>query len=302
MNATRPDIAALRSRILSRVSLIEASGRERARHLLDPGSYRELLGPFDRLESPWLPMQGIVPQADDGLVVARGTVQGNPALVLSFESEFQGGSVGEVSGSKVAAALEHALRDCEQGQPILPVLVLETGGVRLQEANLGLATIAEIHAMIIALRAHVPVIGVVTGMVGCFGGMSIAAALCSHLIMLPQGRLGLNGPEVIEQEAGLAELDAHDKALIWSLIGGRQRQAMGLVDALVEDDAQAVRHCLADWARQARHTESDPRLEPASALGLLAQLDPVQPLEADFVAAARRHALAQQQESGHDGI
>src|SRR6202034_1487014 len=118
------------------------------------------------------------------------------------EGAYQGGSIGEVSGSKIAGALELALRDCERGKPILPVLLLETGGVRLQEANLGLAVIAEIHAAIVALRRHVPVVGVIAGTVGCFGGMSLAAALCSSLIITKQARLGVNGPEVIEREAG----------------------------------------------------------------------------------------------------
>lgn len=148
--------------------------------------------------------------------------------------------MGEVSGAKVAGALELALEDCEAGEPVVPVLLLETGGVRLQEANLGLAAIAEIHAAIVALRPHVPVVGVVAGMVGCFGGMSLAAALCSQLIVTRQGRLGMNGPEVIEQEAGIAELDASDRGAIWQLIGGEQRYATGLADALVDDDVDAI--------------------------------------------------------------
>ena len=134
-----------------------------------------------------------------------------------------------------------ARRDCESGKPILPVLLLETGGVRLQEANLGEAVVAEIHAEIIALRRLVPVIGVITGMIGCFGGMSITAGLCSYLVVFPQARLELNGPEVIEQEAGIDELDASDKHLIWSLMGGEQRYETGFVDALIEDDAKALR-------------------------------------------------------------
>ena len=119
-------------------SFIELSARERARALLDAGTFRELLGPFDRIESPWLPMQGIVCQADDGVVIARGTIDGEPAVVAAIESAFQGGSIGEVSGSKIAGALELALRDCERGTIVRPVVLFETGGVRLQEANLGL--------------------------------------------------------------------------------------------------------------------------------------------------------------------
>lgn len=224
-----------------RDSFIELPARERARTLLDPGTFRELLGPFDRIESPWLPLQGVVCQADDGCVIARGTIDGEPAVVAALESAFQGGSIGEVSGSKIAAALELALRDCERGTLVRPVVLFETGGVRLQEANLGLAVISEMQAAIVALRRHVPVVGVIAGMVGCFGGMSLAAALCSYLIVTKQGRLGMNGPEVIEQEAGIDELDSSDRRRVWQLIGGEQRAATALADTLVDDDTGALR-------------------------------------------------------------
>ncbi len=227
--------------VLARESFIELGARERARRLLDPDGQRELLGPFDAMYSPWLPRQGIVPQADDGVVVLRGRLQGRDAVVLAIEGRFQGGSIGEVCGAKLAGSLELALRDCRAGRPVLPVLLLETGGVRLQEANLGLAAIAEIQSAVVALRAHVPVVAVIAGMVGCFGGMSLVAGLCSDVIITRQARLGMNGPEVIEQEAGLEELDAADRRLVWSLIGGEQRVATGLADALVDDDAAAVR-------------------------------------------------------------
>jgi malonate decarboxylase beta subunit len=88
------------------------------------------------------------------------------------------------------------------------------------------------------------VVGVIAGMVGCFGGMSIAAGLCSYLIATRQGRLGLNGPEVIEQEAGVAEFDASDRALVWSVTGGAQRAAAGMVDALVADDVLEISHAV----------------------------------------------------------
>jgi malonate decarboxylase beta subunit len=85
------------------------------------------------------------------------------------------------------------------------------------------------------------VVGVIGGMVGCFGGMSLAAALCNRLVMTRQARLGMNGPEVIEEEAGVEELDSRDRRLIWSMIGGEQRVAVGLADTLVEDDTDQVR-------------------------------------------------------------
>lgn len=222
-------------------SFIELKARQRAHALLDEGSYRELLDPFEGIISPWLGPQGIVPQADDGMVVAKGTINGQPAVVVAIEGAFQGGSMGEVSGAKMAAALELAAEDNRNGIPTQAVLCLETGGVRLQEANLGLAAIADIHAAIVDLRRYTPVVGIVAGTVGCFGGMSIAAALCSYLIVTREARLGLNGPQVIEQEAGIEEYDSRDRPFIWSMTGGEVRYRSGLVDALVGDGVNAVK-------------------------------------------------------------
>lgn len=222
-------------------SFIELKARQRAHALLDEGSYRELLDPFEGVMSPWLGAQGIVPQADDGMVVAKGTINGKPAVVVAIEGAFQGGSMGEVSGAKMAAALELAAEDNRNGIPTQAVLSLETGGVRLQEANLGLAAIADIHAAIVDLRRYTPVVGIVAGTVGCFGGMSIAAALCSYLIVTREARLGLNGPQVIEQEAGIEEYDSRGRPFIWSMTGGEIRYESGLVDALVGDGVNAVK-------------------------------------------------------------
>src|ERR1700722_4908581 len=225
---------------ISRQSFIELDARERARALFDVGTSRELLGPFDRVESPWLSMQGVTPQADDGCVVMKGKISGQSAVVIALEGAFQGGSMGEGSGAKMTAALDLACADNERGIPTAAVLLLETGGVRLQEANLGLAAVAEVMASILALRKHAPVISVVAGTVGCFGGMSLAAGLSSYIVMTREARLGLNGPEVIEQESGIDEFDSSDRSLIWAINGGEQRHAMGLADVLVDDDSEQI--------------------------------------------------------------
>jgi len=278
-DAANPITQERRQRFLSRQSVIEMRARERARALLDAGTFRELLGPFDRLESPWLPLQGVVPESDDGVIVARGLLGGRPALIMAIEGAFQGGGMGEVSASKIAAALALARHDSEKGKPILPVLLLETGGVRLQEANLGEAVVGEIHAEIIALRRLVPVISVITGMVGCFGGMSITAGLCSYLAAFPEARLELNGPEVIEQEAGIDEFDAGDRRLIWSLMGAEQRHETGFVDALVQDDASLLKQAILDLA--ARGVPARHRSEQVDEYRhRLAKIDPAAPPDA----------------------
>ncbi|MEK1942256.1 MAG: biotin-independent malonate decarboxylase subunit beta [Pseudomonas sp.] len=277
-NETSSDV----TRLLNNRSFVELGARQRAKALLDAGSFRELLGPFDRVVSPWLPKQGIVPQADDGVVVGKGTLDGQPTVIAAIEGAFQGGSMGEVGGAKIAGLLELAAEDNRNGIATRAVLLLETGGVRLQEANLGLAAIADIQAAIVELRQYQPVIGVVAGPVGCFGGMSIAAALCSYLLVTQEARLGLNGPQVIEQEAGIDEYDSRDRPFIWSLTGGEQRFASGLVDAYVADDIDSIANQLRGLFARGSNTQQRSR-QHAWFLQRLSQANTAEQLDAAAV-------------------
>src|SRR6202046_5517578 len=264
---------------VNRKSFIELDARARAQSLFDEGTWKELAGPFDRIESPWLPMQGITPQSDDGCIVIKGKIGGSPAVAIAFEGGFQGGRVGEVSGAKMTAALDLATRDSVAGKPTAAILLLETGGVRLQEANLGLVAVAEIISSALALRQHAPVITIVAGTVGCFGGMSLVVGLSSYTIMTREARLGLNGPEGSEQGCGIDEFDSSDRALIWAIHGGEQRVGMGLADLLVEDDADkiaaAVRDCVHKDVPE-RHRTEQVELYRAriAALATSSQIDP----------------------------
>ena len=51
--------------------------------------------------------------------------------------------------------------------------------------------------------AGVPVLALIGGNCGAFGGMGIVAKLCSTIVMSEEGRLALSGPEVIETVAGV---------------------------------------------------------------------------------------------------
>ncbi|WP_442587534.1 biotin-independent malonate decarboxylase subunit beta [Pedobacter sp. AW31-3R] len=255
-----------------RTSFIELKGRERAEALLDTGSFRELLGPFDQLESPHLAPQGIVPESDDGMVILKGQLNGQDAVVLSIEGAFQGGGIGEVCGSKIAGALERVLADNKNGKKVVPVIIFDTGGVRLQEANYGLLIISEIQSAIVALREFVPVIGLIPGNVGCFGGMSITAALCTELIMTNTARFGFNGPEVIEQEAGVEEFNSRDRRLIWDTIGGNARAEIGLIDQLIADDVDTFKAAIQTAIDK---TPTTPRTQQIDRyLSLINRLDP----------------------------
>lgn len=225
-------------------SFVELNGRQRAFALVDKGSGRELVGPEEDMISPHLEPQNIVPESDDGIILVKGKLDGKNVVIISIEGKFQGGGIGEVSGAKIVAALEETIKDNKNGKKVYPIIILDTGGVRLQEANYGLLSISEIQNSVIALKKYVPVIGLVPGRVGSFGGMSITSAILSYLITTKKARIALNGPEVIEQEAGVREFDSSDKNLIWNTLGTRQRVKTGIADEIVKDNISVIKNAI----------------------------------------------------------
>lgn len=163
-----------------------------------------------------------------------------------------GGAVGEIHGAKIVGLLRRAVQE----KPAAVLFLIDSGGVRLHEANAGLIAISEImRAVLDARAAGVPVIALVGGSCGAFGGMGIVAKLCSAIIISEEGRLALSGPEVIETVAGVEEFDAKDRALVWRVTGGKHRYLMGDCAELVEDDIPAFRtgvaKLLAGWQEAA---------------------------------------------------
>jgi len=223
---------------MNRKSYYEASARERMAAFLDPGSFQEFLPPTDRVSSPHLRQLDQPGAFDDGILVGSGRLSGHPVLAAAQEGVFMGGAVGEVHGAKLVGLLERALVT----RPEAVILLLETGGVRLHEANAGLVAVSEImHAVLAVRTAGIPVIVLDGGQFGCFGGMGIVAALCDAVVMSEEGRLGLSGPEVIEASRGVEEFDSRDRALVWRTVGGKHRYMLGEATRLVEDSIPAFR-------------------------------------------------------------
>jgi len=219
-------------------SFYEASARTRLDLLLDAGSFVEFIGPQMREVSPHLRLFELPEQFDDGVVVGRGRLAGSPVFVAAQEGRFMGGAFGEVHGAKVTGLLR-AARDAKS----VPVLMLfDTGGVRLQEANAGELAIAEIMRAVIEARlAGVQVIGLIGGRSGCYGGGGLIAGCCSALAVSEQGRIAVSGPEVIETNRGVDEFDSRDRALVWRTMGGKHRRLLGGADLFVDDTVQDFR-------------------------------------------------------------
>ena len=218
----------------------DATARQRVTGLLDPGSFTEFIGPSERVQSPHLKMFDLPSAFDDGVIIGRGKLKGKDVLIAAQEGQFMGGTFGEVSGAKILGLVRAARDHKELPQTVL--LLLDSGGVRLQEANAGELAVAELMRAIVQARcAGVAVIALVGGKSGAFGGAGLTAATCSRIVISEQGRIGVSGPEVIETNKGVEEFDAQDKALVWSTDGGKNRRLIGGADAFAEDSMDGFR-------------------------------------------------------------
>jgi malonate decarboxylase beta subunit len=218
----------------------DATARQRVTGLLDPGSFTEFIGPSERVQSPHLKMFDLPSAFDDGVIIGRGKLNGRDVLIAAQEGQFMGGTFGEVSGAKILGLVRAARDHKELPQTVL--LLLDSGGVRLQEANAGEIAVAELMRAIVQARcAGVAVIALVGGKSGAFGGAGLTAATCSRIVISEQGRIGVSGPEVIETNKGVEEFDAQNKALVWSTDGGKNRRLIGGADAFAEDSMDGFR-------------------------------------------------------------
>ena len=102
--------------------------------------------------SPHLAQFDLTGAFDDGIVVGRGRLDGQAGLRRRAGGPLPRRRFGEVHGAKLVGLLRAAreLDGPERSSAVL--LLLDTGGVRLQEANAGELAISEIINAIIEVR------------------------------------------------------------------------------------------------------------------------------------------------------
>lgn len=221
-----------------RKRFFEASARERVHGVVDTDSFHEFIPPAARVSSPHMAMLEQPAAFDDGIVVGAARLDGRPVLVAAQEGAFLGGAIGEVHGAKLVGLIERARAE----RPAAVLILFDSGGVRLHEANAGLIAVSEIIRAVLGARAEgLRFIGLIGGAGGCFGGTGLIARCCDALVMSEEGRLAMSGPEVIETVRGVEEFDSRDRALVWRVTGGKHRYLLGEADAFVDDDIDAFR-------------------------------------------------------------
>jgi acetyl-CoA carboxylase carboxyl transferase beta subunit len=162
-----------------------------------------------------------VTRSNEAIVTGTCTIKGIPAALGIMEPNFIMASMGSVVGEKVTRLLEHA---CQHHLPA--ILVISSGGARMQEGILSLMQMAKTSAAVKRLNDKgLPLFTVLTD--PTTGGVTASYAMLGNVIIAePDALIGFAGPRVIEQTIGQ------------KLPGGFQRSEFlmehGMLDMVVE--------------------------------------------------------------------
>lgn len=132
---------------------------------------------------------------DSGMLAATGTVGGTPAVAFASDATIQGGAMGQAGCLVVLAAYRRALADAA------PVVGLwHSGGARLREGVVSLHAVGEVFAIMTRASGLIPQISVVIG--AAAGGAAYGPALTDIVILGPDGRVFVTGPDVVRSVTG----------------------------------------------------------------------------------------------------
>ncbi len=218
----------------------EADARSRIYSVTDEGSFTEFLLQDDTL-SPTLPQLNMQVETDDGLIIGTAQCAEISIAIAAQQKDFIGGSVGEVHGAKMTGLVQYAIKH----KLAALIILIDSGGVRLQEANVGEIEISEIIRAILEARSvGIKTIGVICGTNGAYGGMGIISGCLDYLIVNQSARIGVSGAEVIQAVKGAEVFDSKNRALVWRVYGGRTRYLQRAVQAYTSNQISAIRQAI----------------------------------------------------------
>ncbi len=222
-DAARPDAVARRHAAGGRTA------RENLADLVDPGSFTEygrLAIAAQRLRRE---VQELIERTPaDGLLGGTATIDGGPCAVLSYDYTVLAGTQGAVGHQK-----KDRLFELIERLRLPTVLFAEGGGGRPGDTDHPVVSALQVRAFALwaGLSGLVPRIAIVHGR--CFAGNAVLAGCADLIVATEHSSLGMGGPAMIAG-GGLGDVDP-------DAVGPAAMQAAnGVIDVLVEDEAQAV--------------------------------------------------------------
>ena len=178
----------------------------------------------------------------DGVVTGYGIINGNLVYVYSQDASVLNGSVGEMHAKKIAGLYDLALKT---GAPVIGLI--DSAGLRLQEATDALNAFGEIYLKQTLASGVIPQITAVFG--SCGGGLALIPTLTDFTFMEgSKAKLFVNSPNALDgnniskcdsssaefqsRESGIVDVVA-DEAEIFAKI----RELVSMLPANNMDDA-----------------------------------------------------------------
>ena len=132
----------------------------------------------------------------EAMMVATGKLKGINITVGAQNFSFIGGSIGVSSGETFIQAVQHSL---DHGNPL--IFYICSGGIRMQDSNLGLQQMARMVLALNELKKTLPYIVILTN--PSFGGVTASIGMLGDIIIAePKAKCGFAGARVIEQTIG----------------------------------------------------------------------------------------------------
>ncbi len=156
----------------------------------------------------------------DGVVTGYGVIDGNLVYVYSQDASVLNGSIGEMHAKKIANLYDLALKT---GAPVIGLI--DSAGLRLQEATDALNGFGEIYKKQVMASGVIPQITAVFGT--CGGGLAIFPTLTDFTFMEEKNaKLFVNSPNA---------LDGNTTAKCDSASAAFQSEESGIVDVVADE-------------------------------------------------------------------
>ena len=190
----------------------------------------------------------------DGCITGYGVINGNLVYVYSQDASVLNGTIGEMHAKKITNLYDLAMKT---GAPVIGLI--ESAGLRLQEATDALAAFGEIYLMQTMASGVIPQITAVFGT--CGGGLGLFPTMTDFTFMEEKNaKLFVNAPNALDgnvitkcdsssakfqaEESGIVDVVA-DEATILEKV----RELVSFLPANNEDDASFLEDCTDDLNR-----------------------------------------------------
>ena len=189
----------------------------------------------------------------DGVITGYGVIDGNLVYVYSQDASVLNGTIGEMHAKKIAGLYDLAMK---MGAPVIGLI--DSAGLRLQEATDALNGFGEIYKKQVDASGVIPQITAIFGT--CGGGLAVVPTLTDFTFMEEKkAKLFVNSPNAIDgneisrcdtssaafqsEEAGIVDVTAAEADILAQI-----RELVSMLPANNEDNT-AFEECADDLNR-----------------------------------------------------